>query len=394
MALPWYRLALSPNLAATQLRPIVGAWLLPAWASWATVILVLTALCSVCRYSGARRTRLGANLARASARLIGFAPIAVLVQTRYADATTLHKLLADSAAFRAFGRELPYPVGSSPLSSVLGFGLSHQWQLTLDAVGPGLLLLLAAGALMTRGMQPAIPERQNLAGRSIFVATVLLSLFGAPTIAYLLRNSALDAVQRGNYQSARASLGQALRWNPELIQNDDVVNGVSLLSLAENGPSSAAGLVAAAEVYAHANAGVQQLHALAAAHAADPKNGVVRDDLLLAAVRRAFADRDPSELLLLPSDLRNIGVVQYTLGRMYYVRHDDTDARRALVSAANETNNDDLKSSAWTYAAFADARMGNSLAAREDIERALASNGDLRNSQAAAYATGLYEIDH
>ncbi|HEY0870249.1 MAG TPA: hypothetical protein VGD55_07605 [Acidothermaceae bacterium] len=408
LELPWFDRHTFVDIGPASLRFAVGAgW--SGWGmTWGSVAWLLVAMCCLCRFSSlsplkdTRAGRFAATQTRTVAWCIASLPVVVIVYERYVAYATIQSLLYDQARYIQFANELPYNVGGTPLVSVFGISMTPQWSLLLNAVGAGLPIFALAGmsVVLTTSRSVRTFDRSTAPGSknsrtfimSLVVIVAALSLFAMPLLARWEQYQGSQAATAGKYAPASRNFQRALVAQPGLASSNSWVNTEAQIEFAGNGPSSAGGELWAAQTYADAGYPVQQLAALETAYTLDPTSVVISEDLVLASVGQAVARTDPTPLLGLPAALQNDDLVRYTLGRIRYRLRDDVDARASLLTVAATARSGDMRSSAWTYLAFIDEDSRHLLAARGDIERALALDPDHANTQAAAYATGLYEL--
>jgi hypothetical protein len=203
-----------------------------------------------------------------------------------------------------------------------------------------------------------------------------------------------EAVAAGDYARASKALNAAQAWNHGLVADDRWVDDLATVTFAASATATPAGEIQAAHIYAGNGLPSLELRALLDAYAGDRHNPVVRDRLVLAAVISAARAKRADYILALPAPLRKLPLVEYTLARVYFDAGLDLAAERLLMSVTQADTSGDMLSSAWTFLGLSLARRGLLLKARDAMQRALHYDFELENTQAAAYAAGLYELNN
>jgi hypothetical protein len=407
LGLPWLDRHLSNDLYPSSSALVFLRDWKTSDLNWATVAAFMVLLCLLSRLSNSavlRATfvhRVIGKRGRTLAWGVVLMPMLFLLHQRYAGSATMESLLNDQAGYLAFGHQLQYTIGTSPLVSFLGLPLSPQWSLVLNAVGAGVPTFEIAGIAILLST-PARPARygdrttresgQRAATWAAVTVALAVLVYGCPVVASFYTSAANRHASLGDYTSASADLKDALNLDPAVVSDNRWVTDMAQVSYAAGGPSSAVGIFWAAQVYANAGYTLQQLESLRAAHQLDPHNVVLANDLVLASVQLAAGGLDPTPLTALPTALQRDDLVQYTLARLRFRVQDYTDARPTFLAVASSARSGDMRSSAWTYLAFIDDAAGHPLVARADVEAALRFDPDHSNTQAAAYAAGLYEL--
>jgi len=343
-----------------------------------------------------RRVRPFPLLATAGA-CTALVPVFFVVQTVISDHQLLTHLSEQQSQYNAIVGQFGYPAPRNLLTSVLIVPLSGPWQVVISALRPGWYLTLAGGLmLLVHGRHSLVAWARNAPRWSAVaiavVAAVLLASIGRGVAANELVQSAGDALQIGDYSSAlsRVVLAQHLNAGLQFDSRAALVRGQALASTGDQ--TSPLALLYIANLRDSVHDEIGALSALETAAADDPNNQVVIANLLDEALSLAKERQDPGILQGIVEKPYGDRLDQhYTLGRILYARSDFDLARIQMIDAAEESGADaNVASSAHTYIALCEERLGQLATARGEVLTAIHLDTQYINSLARSVAAGLY----
>jgi hypothetical protein len=378
-------LELTPGLSAWNLRvslasvPLVGHINYGAPAS----LLLLGALVSSWRRGWART---------ATVRWCGLAlvitPVLFVITTRISGSELLFRLAQSSGDISFLARNGATISQTSPTTTFLGLGLDATTALLLRSLRLGWYLCLAAGAVLV-GTRPlprpkVLPAAVVLAGALVVIAGVVCGLVG--------QADKLDGVQAlagGRPARALGDIENALSLSPQLAYDPAVPQTIGNADL-ELGRLSADAYFAEATAQPATNqpAVLRDIALLAKASALAPGNAVIAaqyDQLLATGVAQSgplvfeYAAQRPTSL-----------IVAWTTGLKLYHMGDNWLTIEYMHLVLGDTTSAEMRSYALTYTAFAEDRLGDVAAFREDIVEAVAEDTDNVNVLAREAAAGLF----
>ena len=391
---PWLRVPLEHTRSAWSL-PIVSTSLpTKGSASYGAAV-------AICLVGGgaALAWRRGHSLAPVAIAGLGAALLALffVVQTVISDHQLVGHMTDQQAEYTAIVNQFGYPAPRNQLTSLLVVPLSGPWQVVLSSLRPGWYLALAGGlVLFVRGFQDLKAWAQSrrwwaAAGLAALVLALLLSV-GRGVAANQLIHSADDSLQAGDYNTALSRVNLAEHLNPELSfdSRTALVRGQALVSTGDQTSSLALLYIASLRDSVHDEVGA--LEALQVAAARDPNNVVIVANLLDEARVLAVERSDPGVLQgIVDKPFGDRLAEHYTLGRILYARSDFDRARLQMIHAAEQSAADaNVASSAHTYIALSEERIGDIAPARQELLTAVHLDTQYINSLARSLAAGLY----
>ena len=393
--LPWLGMPLETEKRATGLRLVFAAAPTRSWATYGAAV----AVCLTVAVAALVRTRGRGNallaLAGAGALLL---PLLFVVQAVLSDYTLLQHLRTQQTELASVTSQFGYSEPRSSVTSVFLLPLSGPWRAVATQLRPGWFLCIAGGVFLL--VAGAAPARVQLRRRGVQVALGvaglgLAALVGRGVAANVVADSALDPLRAGDYNTALSRLDLAQSLNPDLRLSPDVelARGQALASSGNR--TSVPALLYISHVRTGSGDQPGAILALQDAVQRDPTDVVVRAELVRLSRTAAMRNNDPAPLqsVLATPFGPDLVAEHYALGRILYAKGAYQQAivelERAAQQSAPEPN---ITSSALTYIALCEMRLGQGDQARHDIIRAVQLDTEYINSLARSLATGLYTI--
>ncbi len=385
LGLPWAGLELSPGLSAWTLPlslavvPLVGHLTYGAPVS----LLLLGALFSAWRGGWARTAAV-----RWCGLALVIAPVVFVVTTRIAGSELLFRLGQSSDEISFLARNGATISQGSPTTTFLGLSSDATTVLLLRSLRLGWYLCAAAGALMvgTRGLPrpPAVPALGALAGALVVTTGIVCGLVGQAD-----KLDGVEALAAGRPALALADIQRALSLSPQLAYDTAVPQTVGEADL-ELGRQSADAYFAEATAQPAVNqpAVLRDVALLAKASSLAPANAVIAsqyDQLLANGVAQSgplvfhYAAQRPASL-----------IVAWTTGLKLYHLGDNGLTIEYMDRVLGDTTSAEMRSYALTYIAFAEDRLGQVAAFRDDVVQAVKDDTDNVNVLAREAAAGLF----
>jgi len=384
LVLPWVGLQLAPSLPAWSLHLSLASLPLVGQATYGELDLtaLVVALVSFGRH-GRTRTL---TVRWCGVALVGLA-VGYVVTTRVAGGQVMFRLSQDSEDIALLAHR-GVALAAHPPSSFVGLGFDAQTTLLVLSLRLGWYLSVAAGALLVgvgRLRRPRAPAVALLAVVSLVAGMgTVLGLAGQQD-----KLAGAQALADGMPSLALAKMKMALCLSPQLAY-DPVVEQVIGRSDLELGTASALALYARATEGQAPKAPVlaQDIVWLAEAAAMAPGNAVITEEYRQLLATAASL----SGPLAFRYSARETGsvVVAYSLGRSFYDFGDNQLAVRYMGDAEGDTQDAEVRSSALTYVALAEDRMGHVAAFRHDIAEAVSLDALDANALARDAAAGLF----
>lgn len=389
LVLPWF---------AVPLQAQQSAWSLPVVLAGAHTVSLVSygAVLAVCLVVGCLGVFLRLGQPRAAIAAIGAAALVTsltfLVATGTADWPLLQRLqdqtAQQTAIFGQFGYAVPVQQPSLMLfvpvtgtAAVIGGALRLGWFLT--AIGG--LALFASGASSLVAWLRRAPWRLRLLPGLVLLLVAGVLARGA--IGSYLAGQGAAGAAAGNYQSASSSLADAQRLNPSLTSSTAYELALGQVQLATG--DSGQPLALFANAYAHGASGDVrgQVINLRQAVARDPGNSVLVQQLDQASQVLGLTDVDPGPLQALSNPS---AADEYTAGRVLYTAADYTAAITDFRRVLTMTGDANVTSSAFTYIALSEMRLGQADQARRDLLQAVSLDTSYNNTLARSLLAGLY----
>jgi hypothetical protein len=386
-ALPWFAIPLQGERTAWSL-PVVLAGI-PS-ASWFSYGAVLTVLCLLGLLAAARsRGRPGAETAAIGAATL-VAAVTFLVVTGTANWPLFQQLQDQTAQQSTIFAQFGYRVPAQVPSLMLLIPVTGTWSLLAGALRLGWLcsaaggfVLLASGASGFASWVLVSRRRWALLALGLLIAGCV----GRGAIAEYLAGQGTADAHAGDYQAASSDLAIASRLNPLLSGSLDYDLTLGQTLLANGRTSQPLALLADASARGAAGDLRGQVADLRQALALDPASPVLAQQLDLASQLLALTDLDPGPLQALsdptPAD-------EYTQGRIRYAAADYAEALTCFRQVLGMTGDANVTSSALTYIALSELKLGQTVQARRDLLRAVSVDTSYNNNLARSLVTGLY----
>jgi len=379
LALPWLGSPLHHGLAARQLRLRIPGLPGSGRLSYAVPVLVL----AVAAAASAWRHRSPGTL---GVRLAGWAMIgtagAFFILVRTGDARLLFQLRSAATQYSIISRLFGYTNSSYlPPTSVLGHQTDATTTLVFDDLRLGWFALGAAGIVLAGRVRLGGRGAHALAGGVLVVVAVLGYGIGRGLYAQQQKLDGIAAERDGRPGAAVAALHYALRLNPSLSADPDL-----LLALGE------------------AELDLGEVHTPLAQYAiaeTQPTPSATQETALLAGPPRSViteriedlvaAGGAPTALLLYAAPQAGSNVaLAYRLGRYFYTVGADVETITFMRTALGETDAADVRSSCLTYIALAELREGDDAGFRRYLIAAVKADPLAANTFAREISAGLY----
>lgn len=392
LALPWFAIPLQAGQSAWSLHVMLAGAPFLSPVSYGAVLagcLGLAALAVICSLG-----RPSAATAAAGA-LVLLVSLTFVVAAGTADWPLLQRLEDQAAEQNAIFQQFSYTVPGQQPAMMLLVPVTGAGALVGGALRLGWFCTAAGGVVLVLSGVSRLANWVRRARFPLLLPPALALLLAAGVLGRGAAASYLavrgDAAARaGNYQAAKSSLAAAHRLNPLLASSTayDLALGQVMLAAGQRGLPLA--LLADADARGASGDIHGQVAELMQALARDPTDPVLRQQLGQASQRLALTDQDPRPLQALH---RPGAAGEYTEGRIRYATGDYRGAltcfRRALVL----TRDQNVISSAYTYVALSELKLGQADQARQNLLRAVRADTAYNNTLARSLVTGLYVAD-
>ena len=387
LSLPWLDLSLSPSLRAFDLSPGLARLQFPSVLSYGAIvsIVLVVALGSVIR-AGWRPTIVSGRCGWA---LIALA-VVFAVSTLIGDGHVQWLLQSDNDQLQIFYNQIPSTSILSPPANYLGANLNPTTTTFLNDLGGGGLLLLASGVFFTIGA----PRRGGRVRRvpaicvGVVVALVVIGL-GTGLIAQNEKVAGIQAEALGNPAAAAAHLHTALRWDPSLQYDPQLVSALGQAQADQGQSGPLASFARATRPSAQYSLLVPSILLDEQAMESASDNPVIAESFADLLSRLSVLQRKPE---IVPTTLpeSHYPALTYTLGHYFYDTGNYQTAVRLMRQALTQSPNEEFDSYALTYAALAEQASGQEVAYRRDIVAAVRDDKQVANGLARDIASGQY----
>jgi hypothetical protein len=388
-ALPWFAIPMMGGRSAWSLPVVLAGVPSGSWASYGAILAVCLGLglLSVIAWRG----RPCAATATVGAGVLVVC-LTFLVATGTADWPLLQQLEDQSAQQTAIFGQFGYGVPNQLPSLMLLVPVTGSWALVAGALRLGWLSATVGGLMLFGTAAPSLTGWARRARRRWHLVAALglllvVSAVGRGAVAAYLAGQGAAAASGGDYPSANGTLALARRLDPLLTSSTayDLALGQVLMAVGHTGQPLA--------LLADANArGAQgdiqgQVTALRQAAATDPGSLVIAQQLDRASQLLALTDEDarPLEALSDPTVAD-----EYTRGRILYAAADYTAALACFRQVLTVTTDANVDSSAFTYIALSELKLGQADQARRDLLHAVSLDTQYNNTLARSLVAGLY----
>jgi hypothetical protein len=389
LALPWFAIPLQPGLSSWSLSVVLAGIPSASWVSYGALLAIclVLGLLAIVRSRG----RAGAATAAVGAAVL-FVSLAFVVASVTADWPLLQRLedqaTEQSAIFGQFGYAVP---GQAP-SLMLVAPVTGSWALLGGALRLGWFCTVAGGlVLLASGASSLAGRVRRIRLRGILLSALALLLVAGVLVrgiaADYLAGQGADAVQAGDYQAARASLADASHLDPLLASSTAYELTLGQVLLSAGGSRQPLAMFAVADASGAVGDIQGQVTDLRKAVALDPANPVLRQQLDQASQVLAVADKNPAPLQALADP--TVADV-YTQARVRYAQADYSAALASFQQVLRMTGDGNVISSAYTYIALSELKLGRPGLARLDLLRAVRTDTSYNNTLARSLLAGLY----
>jgi len=387
LTLPWLDLSLAPSLRAFDLSPGLGRLQFPSAVSYGAIVTILlaVALVSVVR-AGWRPT---VTSGRCGWALVALG-VVFAASTLLADGHVQWLLQSDSDQLQIFYNQIPSTSILSPPANYLGADLNPTTTSFLNDIGGGVFFLGACGALLIVRAPRRGGRVRLLPGLALglVVAVVVVGL-GTGWMAQNAKVAGIQAEALGNPAAATAHLDTALRWDPSLKYDPELVMALGQSQADQGAPGALASFARANRPSAQYSLLVSSILLDEQALEAAPDNPVIANSFAQLLTRLSVLQRKPE---IVPSNLpeTHYPALTYTLGHYFYDTGDYQTAERLMRQALTESPNKEFDSYALTYIALSEQASGQEIAYRRDIVAAVNEDTQVANGLARDIASGQY----
>jgi hypothetical protein len=389
LALPWFAIPLSGSRSAWSLPVVLAGVPSGSLASYGAVLAVCLGLGVVAIVASRGRPTAATSTVGA---VILLACLSFLVATGTADWPLLQQLENQTAQQAAIFSQFGYGVPNQLPSLMLLVPVTGSWALVGGALrlgwlgaSVGGLMLFGSGAASLAGW-----TRRTRPGWRLVAALGLLLVAGAVgrgAVAAYLAGQGAAAASAGDYPSANSTLAVAHRLDPLLTSSAAYELALGQVTMAAGHVSQPLALLADADARA-AQGDIQgQVAELRQAAAGDPANDVLVQKLDQASQLLGLTDQDARPLQALGDPTV---ADEYTQGRVLYETADYTAALACFRQVLTMTADANVSSSAFTYIALSELRLGQADQARRDLLRAVSLDTEYNNTVARSLVAGLY----
>jgi hypothetical protein len=389
LVLPWFAVPLQGAGTAWSLPVVLAGESLVSQVNYGIVLAVCLGLgvLAMARWRGRPSAATG---------LIGVgilvAAFTFVVATATVDWSLLQRLEDQTAQQAAIFGQFGYAVPGQEPSMMLLVPVTGTWALVGGALRLGWFSATVGGLVLFASGVSSLADwvRRTRPRRILLLALALLLVVGALTrgaVADYLAGQGAGAAQAGEYQGARTDLAIAHQFNPLLTGSTAYEVALGQVQLAAGGRGQALALLADADDRGASGDLRGWVAELRLAVARDPANPVLLQQLDQASQVLGLTDQDLGPLQALsdptPAD-------EYTEGRVLYALADYPAALTCFRRVVTMTGDANVTSSAYTYIALSELKLGRDDQARSDLLRAVSVDAGYNNTLARSLLAGLY----
>ena len=389
LVLPWFAVPLQGAGTAWSLPVVLAGMSFLFPVSYGIVLAVGLALGVLAMVRWRGRPCAATGLIGAGILVVA---LTFVVATATADWSLLQRLEDQTAQQTAIFSQFGYAVPGQEPSLMLLVPVTGTWALIGGALrlgwfsaAAGGLVLFASGASSLADWVRRTRRRRNLLPALTLLLVVVALARGA--VAGYVAGQGVGAAQAGDYQAARTDLAISHRFNPLLTGSTAYEIALGQVLLAAGGRGQALALLADADDREASGDLRGWVTELRLAVARDPANPVLLQQLDQASQVLALTGQDPGPLQALsaptPAD-------EYTEGRVLYALADYPAALTSFRRVLTMTGDANVTSSAFTYIALSELKLGQVDQARSDLLRAVSVDTRYNNTLARSLLTGLY----
>ena len=387
LVFPWLDLSLGPSLRAVNLTPGLARLEFPSVISYGAIVSVVLAVAvtSVIR----ARWRPTVVSGRCGWILIALGAI-FCVTTLVGDGHVQWLLQSDNDQLQIFYNQIPSTSVLSPPVNYLGVNLNPTVTNFLNDIGAGVFYLLAAGIFLIVGAPRRGGRVRFLPGLCLVVATAVV-VIGLGT-GWIAQNETVAGIQSealGNSVAAESHLHTALRWDPSLRYDPQLVSALGQAEADQGKAGPLASFARARRPSAQYSLLVASIILDEQALEAAPNNPIIAESLADLLAHLSSTQRKPE---LVPTTLpeSDYPALTYTLGHYFYDTGAYQTAVRIMRRALTESPNTEFDSYALTYIALSEQATGNEVGYRRDIVAAIKDDTQVANGLARDIASGQY----
>ena len=387
LTLPWLNLSLVPSLRAFDLSPGLALLQFPSVVSYGAMvsIVLVVAVTSIIR-AGWRPT---VTSGRCGWTLLALAAL-FAVSTLLCDGHVQWLLQSDKDQLQIFYNQIPSTSVLSPPRNYVGANLNPTTTNFLNDVAGGVFFLLASGVFFIVGAPRRRGRVRLLPGICVGVAMAVVVIgLGTGWIAQNEKVAGIEAQALGNPAGAASHLHTALRWDPSLQYDPQLVSALGQSQAAQGQAGPVASFAEASRPSATYALLVPSILLDERALEASPNNQVIAESLadLLADVS---TQQHRPVILRTKLPESRYPALTYTLAHYYYDTGDYQTAVRMMRQALTESQNKEFDSYALTYIALSEQASGQEVAYRRDIVAAVKDDTQVANGLARDIASGQY----
>ena len=389
LTLPWFAIPLQPGQSAWSLPVVLAGIPSVSWVSYGAVL-------SVCLSLGLLAAIRSRGRADAATAAVGAAVLVVslafLVAAGTADWPLLQWLADQTAEQTAIFGQFGYAVPGQAPNLMLVIPVTGSWALIGGALRLGWFCAAVGGLVLFGSGAASLARRVHRIRRRVMLVPTLalllvVGILVRGAIADYLAGQGATALQAGDYRAASASLADAGNFDPLLTSSTAYELTLGQVLIGTGGAGQPLALLADADARGAVGDIRGQVTELRRAARLDPANLVLRQQLDQASQVLGLTDHNPSALQAL-SDPSVADV--YTEGRVRYTQADYPAAVLCLRQVLTMTGDSNVISSAYTYIALSELKLGQADQARLDLLRAVSADTSYNNTLARSLLVGLY----
>ncbi len=387
LVLPWLDLSLGPSLRAFDLAPGLARLQFPSVISYGAIISILLVVASISIIRAGWRPTVTSG--RCGWVLIGLG-VVFAASTLVGDGHVQWLLQSDNDQLQIFYNQIPSTSVLSSPTNYLGANLNPATTNFINDLGGGVFLLVATGLLFVVGAPRRGGRVRRLPGVCLGVVTAVV-VIGLVT-GWMGQNEKVAGIQDealGNSAAATAHLQTALRWDPSLQYDPELVSALGQSEADQGKTGPLASFARATRPSAQYALLVPNLLLDEQAMEAAPDNPVIAESFADLLTHLSVLEHKPQ---IIPATLpeSHYPALTYTLAHYFYDTGDYQTAVRMMRQALAQSPNQEFDSYALTYIALSEQATGQEVAFRRDIVAAVKDDTQVANGLARDIASGQY----
>ena len=389
LAMPWFAVPLQADPSAWSLPVVLAGIPAVSWVSYGAILVACLGLglLALIRSQG----RPGAATAAVGAGVL-VVSLVFLAATRTADWPLLQRLEDQTAQQTAIFGQFGYAVPGQQPTLMLLVPVTGTWALVGGALRLGWFATAVGGLVLfgsgASGLADWVRRTRRrwmlLPGLALLL---VVGVLGRGAVASYLARQGAAASQAGAYRTARSSLSVARELNPLLTSSSAYDLALGQVLLAAGGHGQPLALLADADARGAGGDIPGQVTELRQAVARDPANPVLLQQLDQASQVLGLNAQHPGPLQALSDPT---AADEYTEGRVFYALADYPAALTCFQRVLAMTGDANVTSSAFTYVALSELKLGQPDQARRDLLRAVSADTGYNNTLARSVVIGLY----